>query len=98
MLEQLKKELEELQKYKKEYEYALKDKQTMSEMLYEYMMKEYENTTYEERVSKFKQDTCECCRFGDGCNLEIPDDIMKPIPSKKAWIPATKSCGEFEWA
>lgn len=98
MLEQLIKELEELKEYKKEYEYAIKDKQTMSEMLYEYMMKEYENTTYEERVCKFRQDTCEHCRFGDGCNLELPDDIMKPIPSDKAWIPAKKTCGEFEWA
>ena len=81
MLEQLIKELEELKEYKKQYEYAIKGKQTMSEMLYEYMMIEYQNTTYVERVSKFKQDTCKCCRFRDCCNIELPDDIMKPIPS-----------------
>lgn len=98
MLEQLIKELEELKELKVNYECSMKSRQRMSDMLYEYMTKEYEGTTYEERVSKFKQDTCKCCRFRDCCNLELPDDIGKPIPSKKAWIPATKSCGEFEWA
>ena len=98
MLEQLIKELEELKEYKHKYECAIKDKQRMSDLLYEYMMKEYENTTKEERVLKFKQDTCRCCRYRDYCSIELPDDIQKPIASNKAWIPATKSCGEFDWA
>lgn len=98
MLEQLIKELEELKEYKNKYECAIKDKQKMSEKLYEYMLKEYENTTKEKRVSVFKEKTCKSCRYRDCCNLELPDDIMKPIPSDKAWIPAIKTCGEFEWA
>lgn len=98
MLEQLIKELEESKKYKSKYECVIKDKQRMSDLLYEYMMKEYENTTKEERVLKFKQDICRCCRYRDYCSIELPDDIQKPIASDKAWIPVTKSCGEFEWA
>lgn len=98
MLEQLIQELEELKEYKHKYECAMKDKQTMSDLLYEYMMKEYENTTKEERVAKFKQDSCRCCRGRDFCSIEMPDDIEKPIVSNMAWIPATKSCGYFEWA
>ena len=48
MIEQLIKDLEEILQYKDKYEHAMKDKQTMSNLLYEYMMKEYENTTKEE--------------------------------------------------
>ena len=98
MIEQLIKDLEEILQYKDKYEHAMKDKQTMSNLLYEYMMKEYENATKEERVAKFKKDACSCCRGRDFCSIDIPDDIGKPIVSSKAWIPATKSCGYFEWA
>ena len=47
MVEELIKQLQELQEYKYKYECALKDKQTMSELLYDYMMQEYEVTSKE---------------------------------------------------
>lgn len=43
MVEELIKELNELQEYKKKYECVQKEKQKMSDLLYEYMMREYEN-------------------------------------------------------
>lgn len=98
MLEQLIKELEELKEIKKKYECAIKDKQTMSEKLYEYMLKEYESTTKEERILHYKENTCKYCKYKNECNFWLPDDIGEPIPSENAWFPATRGCGEFDWA
>lgn len=78
---------------------ALKGQQRMSELLYDYMMKEYENMGREERILLHKTNCCSCCRFCDYCNTDnLPEDIMKPIPSDKAWIPARKSCEKFQWS
>lgn len=101
MIEELIKELIELQSYKQKYEYAQKDKQTMSDKLYEYMMKEYENTSYEDRCKEHIEKTCSSCRhrFYD-CDLQnnFPKDIWKSVESNKAWIPGRKSCEKFEWS
>lgn len=100
MLDEFLKEIEELKECKKQYEFALKDKQVMSEKLYEYMMKEYEATSYEDRCKTHIETTCKCCRYRDDCELKnnFPQDVWQPVPSDKAWIPARKSCGEFKWA
>lgn len=101
MIEELIKELTELQSYKQKYEYAQKDKQTMSDKLYEYMMKEYENTSYEDRCKEHIEKTCSACRYRFyDCNLQnkFPVDIWKPVESDKAWIPDRKSCEKFEWS
>lgn len=97
MLDELLKEINALKQYKEKYESANKDKEKMSELLYEYMMKEYESMTKEERFAKYKNECCSCCRY-NVCNYNLPDNIMKPIPSKEAWIPARVRCSEFEWA
>lgn len=101
MVEKLMKELIELQNYKKKYEYAQKDKQTMSDKLYEYMMREYENTSYEDRCKEHIEKTCSSCRYRFyDCNLQnsFPEDIWKPVESDKAWIPDRKSCDKFQWS
>lgn len=102
MLNELLKEIEELKKYKEKYEYAVKDKEIMSELLYEYMTKEYESMTKEERVKIFEKEFCECCRFAHYCRDHFeeayPEDILKPFPSERAWIPPRKGCAEFEWS
>ena len=97
MLEKFLKEINELKEYKKKYEHAVADKKTMSDVLYEYMLKEYNSMTTEERISVYKEENCRCCRYRD-CDCDIPDDVTKPIPSDKGWIPARKSCGSFEWS
>ena len=101
MLEKIIEELSELVEYKRRYESAQKDKQTMSDMLYDYMLKEYEETPYEERCKMFFKHMCKGCRNQDYClmyfNNELPKDILMPIKSNKAWVPSTKSCGQFEW-
>lgn len=96
-LESLIDEINELKDYQKLYESQKKDKAKMSEMLFELMIEKYNNTSYEERVKQFNKETCSCCRGMNYCDRKLPEDIMKPIPSDKSWIPATKSCGSFEW-
>lgn len=100
MLDELLKEIQELKEFKKKYEYALKDKQKMSDKLYEYMMKEYENTPYEDRCDLHVKNMCKDCRYRDYCelNTDFPQEIWMPIPSDKAWIPGHKNCGKFEWS
>ncbi len=98
MLEELLKEFDELREYKKRYEYAVKEKERMSELLYEYMMKEYEGMTKEERANQYKREWCACCRYNDICDFKYPEDICKPILSDKAWIPARVGCNRFEWS
>lgn len=97
MVEELIKELNELQEYKKKYECVQKDKQKMSDLLYEYMMREYENMDREERIISHRVDGCNCCRYDGYCNVSLPEDIWKPIPSDNAWIPGRKGCEKFEW-
>lgn len=101
MIEEFMQELEELKKCKKQLECALKDKQTMSDKLYEYMLKEYENTSYEDRCKLHIEHTCKSCRYRFECedaNVTFPQDVWKPIPSEKAWIPAHKTCEHFRWS
>ena len=98
MLEELIKEIQELQEYKYKYECVQKDKQRMSDLLYEYMMREYESMGREERIISFRANNCIYCKYDDYCNASLPEDIWKPIPSKKAWIPGRKCCEKFEWS
>ena len=102
MLNELLKEIEELKTYKRKYENAIKDKEAMSKLLYEYMIKEYEDMTKEERIKIFEKEFCGHCRFIDYCRnhfeKEYPEDILKPFPSDRAWIPPKKSCDMFEWS
>ncbi len=99
MINELIKDMEELLQYKKKYESAIKDKQTMSNLLYEYMLKEYENTPKEERIANFKLKECVACKFCFECDYRsIPDDVGKPIPSNDGWIPNKKRCEDFQWS
>ena len=97
MWDELLKEINELKEYKKRYENAVKDKERMSKLLYEYKMREYNNTTKEERIALYKKEFCSRCRY-NGCNCDIPDDIMKPVPSEEAWIPGGIACKNFKWS
>lgn len=97
MLEQLLKEIEELKQYKERYELANRDKERMSEMLYDYMVKEYESMTKEERAEKFKRENCAHCRYR-GWDCKIPDNVMQPVRSKDAWIPGKVGCIKFKWS
>ena len=89
MLDDLIKEIQELQEYKRKYERALKDKQRMSDKLYEYMMDEYNNTPYEEREKYHIKQWCRCCRWKpfdeDKCDKKLPEDIGIPTPSSNAY-------------
>lgn len=101
MLDELIKEINELRDYKQKYEYAEADKKVMSDKLYEYMLKEYENTPYEERCKQHLKHTCSVCRYRIyGCDLQnnLPENIRKPVESDKAWIPGVVSCSSFEWS
>lgn len=98
MLDELLKEIDELKSYKSKYESALESKQKMSDLLYDYMMKEWKNMSREDRVDMHIDDICSCCRYRMYCTIELPEDILKPIPSDKAWIPARTCCKKFEWS
>ena len=63
MLDELLEEIQKLREYKTKYEYAEKDKKEMSDLLYKYMMAEYEGKSYDERVREYKKNTCSCCRY-----------------------------------
>ena len=47
----------------------------------EYELKEYENTSVEERKERYFKETCRCCRFNCENSKGLPDDIGKPIKS-----------------
>ena len=100
MIEEFIKELQELLEYKKKYESAQKDKQKMSDLLFEYMMREYENTSYEDRCQEQRTNQCSACMFRhyDCPQDNFPDDIRLPIRSDRAWIPGIKSCEKFKWS
>lgn len=97
MIEEILKELEELIQYKRKYEYAISDKQKLSDKVYEYEKEKFDKLTPEERVLKYKKDNCTRCRFGDLCNMTLPHDIGMPVKSDLGYFPPTKMCGEFEW-
>lgn len=97
MIDELLNEIKELQEYKKRYLCAEKDKQRMSDLLYEYMIKEYNNMSKQERISKYKAECCDHCRNRDYCIGDLPEDVYKPIQSDKAWIPGRVTCGQFRW-
>lgn len=100
VIDELMKELKELQEYKYKYECQKKDKERMSNMLFELMTERYNNQTYEERCELHKKEMCECCRFYVGCDMRnnLPEDIWEPRESDKAWIPSHTTCGNFEWS
>lgn len=67
MLDELLEEIQKLREYKTKYEYAEKDKKEMSDLLYKYMMAEYEGKSYDERVREYEKNTCSCCRYHSMC-------------------------------
>lgn len=93
MLDELLKEIAELREYKNKYESAMKEKQAMSNLIYGYMMTEYEGLSKEDRILKYKKEFCANCKYENDCDCKLPDDICKPIPSDNAWIPEIVICG-----
>jgi len=91
--------MKELKTIKTKYECLQKDKQRMSELLYEYMIKEFNSKSYEDRVEEYKKTVCINCRYR-GCSYakELPIDILKPIESDINFIPSTTTCGKYEWS
>lgn len=102
MIDELIKEIKELQEYKNKYLCAQKGKQRMSDLLYEYMTKEYNRMSKQERITKYKEECCSCCRNRDYCkdyfNNDFPKDIYKPVQNDKTWVPGRVTCGNFEWS
>ena len=98
MIDEFINEIKELQEYKKKYLCAVKDKQCMSDLLYEYMTKEYKRMSKQKRIEKYEEECCKCCRYREYCKFDFPDDIYKPIKSDNAWIPGRVTCGNFEWS
>lgn len=97
MIDELILEINELKDIKKKYEFALKDKQKMSDLLYELMSEKYDNLPYEERAEWHKKEMCNHCKY-DGCGRELADDIGCVLPSEKAWIPSRICCKNFDWS
>ena len=89
---QLQQENQELKKQLEE-----RQKNILEEILSEYELKEYENTSVEERKEKYFKETCRCCRFNCENSNGLPDDIGKPIKSEVDYFPAHKGCKNFEW-
>lgn len=67
----------------------------MSNLLYEYMTKEYNSMSKQERISKYKEECCNHCRNRDYYILDLSEDVYKPIQSDKAWISDRVTCGKF---
>lgn len=99
MIEEFIKEIEELKKYKKLYEYQKEDKKRMSQIIYNYMLKEYLNKPYEKRVEEHKKEICSNCRYNSDCEFdELEEEILKPISEEQDdSIPGRKCCKEFKW-
>jgi hypothetical protein len=100
MLNELLEEIKELQSYKYKYECQAKDKERMSEELYNLMLEKYNNTSFEIRAENYRKEWCRCCRYNfcAECSIELPENIGMPIPSDKGWFPAKVSCKEFQWS
>ncbi len=97
MLQELVNEINQLLEYKEKYECAEKDKKVMSDKLFEFMLKEYNSTGYEDRCIAYKKQCCKDCMYYMDCDLELPENIGEPIPSGKNWIPGKQICGYFKW-
>jgi hypothetical protein len=97
MLENLMKEINELQEKARELEHLKQDKKAIADKLLEYELKEYENTPVEERKEKYFKEMCRCCRYDCESKDGLPDDIGKPVKSKVDYFPAHKGCKDFEW-
>lgn len=98
MIDEFLNEIKELQEYKEKYLCAVKDKQRMSDLLYEYMTKEYKRMPKQKRIEKYEEECCQYCRYREYCKFDFPDDVYKPIKSDNAWIPRRVTCGNFKWS
>ena len=58
MLQEFINNINELIEYKKKYEHAVKDKQRMSDALYEIYLEKYNNQTSEERKQIYIKERC----------------------------------------
>lgn len=96
-LDELIKEIQDLKEKERQLECLKKDKKKMADKLLEYELKEYENTSVEERKEKYFKEICTCCRFNCENSNCLPDDIGKPIESKVDYFPSHKGCKNFEW-
>lgn len=97
MIDELIKEIQELEEYKEKYFTLIREKQIMSDRLYELMWDKYKSMTLEDRIKEYKDGWCSCCRH-DCYDCDYPEDILMPIKSDKACIPDEKTCGNFRWA
>lgn len=79
ILDRVLNEINELKEFKRLYESQKKDKERMSEKLYELMMYKYNNTPYDERVAEYKKESCSCCKYEDYCEIKIPENILEPV-------------------
>ena len=89
--------LKELQKMNEPLVLVEKEKKKMADKLLEYELKEYENTSVEERKEKYFKEICRYCRFNCENSNGLPDDIGKPIESKVDYFPSHKGCKNFKW-
>lgn len=97
MIDELITEINELKEYKEKYEYALADKQRMSNLLDELMSEKYDNLSYDERLKWHEKEICSHCRYC-GCGRKLADDIGCFLPSEKAYIPSRICCKNFDWS
>ena len=106
IIEKMIEEYKELKKYKKECEHLKVDKKKMADALFDFELKEYHNTSYEDRVKKYQKEFCQYCRYFYGKNNEckwlegtpnnrLPDDILKPIRHDTDFFPAHKGCKDY---
>ena len=59
-LDEFIKEIQDLKEKERQLEHLKKDKKKMADKLLEYELKEYENTSVEERKAKYFKETCRC--------------------------------------
>ena len=97
IINELIKELSELQEYKKKYEHAMADKKKSAEYVYKNELEKYSKESYEERQARYKEEKCKDCWLYGSCNIKLPDDILKPIENE-GWFPGYKGCNSFEWS
>lgn len=108
-IEKIVKEYNEMKEYKTKYECQERDKEKMSEALYKFEMKEYKDTTYEQRVKNHIKVVCKDCRWFYGEDNEckwlkgtpkerLPQNILEPVRSEKNYFPGHKVCEDFVWS
>lgn len=58
------------------------------------------NAIERNRCKIHSENVCKYCRYRHDCELikDFPQDIWKPVPSDKAYIPGRKMCGDFLWS